>query len=91
VFVLLHQLHIFSLGRALPDQPPTCLPSDIPENSRARTAGLDASGPKLGAELRLGQFSIWYLIWLIDDDNNNDDNDSGWYITMMKIPVHYLP
>ncbi|XP_024446441.1 protein TRANSPARENT TESTA 9 isoform X3 [Populus trichocarpa] len=53
VFVLLHQLHIFSLGRALPDQPPTCLPSDIPENSRARTAGLDASGPKLGAELRL--------------------------------------
>ncbi|KAJ6296411.1 hypothetical protein OIU78_024293 [Salix suchowensis] len=53
VFVLLHQLHIFSLGRALPDQPPACLPSDIPENSRARTAGLDASGPKLGTELTL--------------------------------------
>ncbi|KAJ6673150.1 PROTEIN TRANSPARENT TESTA 9 [Salix viminalis] len=53
VFVLLHQLHVFSLGRALPDQPPACLPSDIPENSRARTAGLDVSGPKLGTELTL--------------------------------------
>ncbi|KAL9361688.1 hypothetical protein Peur_044473 [Populus x canadensis] len=53
VFVLLHQLQIFFLGRALPEQPPTCPPSDIPENSRARNAGLDVSGPKLGSELRL--------------------------------------
>ncbi|KAJ6331798.1 hypothetical protein OIU76_010226 [Salix suchowensis] len=54
VFVLLHQLQIFSLGRALPEQPPTCPPSEIPENSRAGNAGLDVSGPKLGSELRLG-------------------------------------
>ncbi|KAJ6742026.1 hypothetical protein OIU85_016144 [Salix viminalis] len=54
VFVLLHQLQIFSLGRALPEQPPTCPPSKIPENSRAGNAGLDVSGPKLGSELRLG-------------------------------------
>ncbi|KAI9392307.1 hypothetical protein POPTR_006G073600v4 [Populus trichocarpa] len=53
VFVLLHQLQIFFLGRALPEQPPTCPPSDIPENSRARNAALDVSGPKLGSELRL--------------------------------------
>ncbi|XP_011020066.1 PREDICTED: uncharacterized protein LOC105122565 isoform X5 [Populus euphratica] len=53
VFALLHQLQIFFLGRALPEQPPTCPPSDIPENSRARNAGLDVSGPKLGSELRL--------------------------------------
>ncbi|KAJ6381183.1 hypothetical protein OIU77_029967 [Salix suchowensis] len=53
VFVLLHQLQIFSLGRALPEQPPTCPPSKIPENSRAGNAGLDVSGPKLGSELRL--------------------------------------
>ncbi|XP_061966156.1 protein TRANSPARENT TESTA 9-like isoform X2 [Populus nigra] len=53
VFVLLHQLQIFFLGRALPEQPPTCPPSDILENSRARNAGLDVSGPKLGSELRL--------------------------------------
>ena len=62
VFVLLHQLQIFFLGRALPEQPPTCPPSDIPENCRARNAGLDVSGPKLGSELRLGQFSILSLI-----------------------------
>ncbi|EEF43020.1 protein TRANSPARENT TESTA 9 [Ricinus communis] len=53
VFVLLHQLQIFSLGRPLPEQPPMSLPIDAPENSRARTAGMDNSGPKLGAELKL--------------------------------------
>ncbi|KAG6705914.1 hypothetical protein I3843_07G194400 [Carya illinoinensis] len=53
VFVLLHQLQIFSLGRALPDQPPIFPPANFPEISRAKTAGLDASGPKLGTELRL--------------------------------------
>ncbi|XP_022755506.1 uncharacterized protein LOC111303477 isoform X2 [Durio zibethinus] len=53
VFVLLHQLQIFSLGRALPEQPPILPPIDIPEISRARTAGLDVSGPKPGTEIRL--------------------------------------
>ncbi|KDP41114.1 hypothetical protein JCGZ_03244 [Jatropha curcas] len=53
VFVLLHQLQIFSLSRALPEQPPICFPIDIPENSRAKTAGLDVSGPKPGMELRI--------------------------------------
>lgn len=53
VFVLLHQLQIFSLGRALPDQPPICPPASSPESSRAKTAGVDASGPKPGIELRL--------------------------------------
>ncbi|XP_062164002.1 protein TRANSPARENT TESTA 9 [Alnus glutinosa] len=53
VFVLLHQLQIFSLGRALPDQPPICPPASSPESSRAKTAGLDASGPKPGIELKL--------------------------------------
>ncbi|XP_030952476.1 protein TRANSPARENT TESTA 9 isoform X1 [Quercus lobata] len=53
VFVLLHQLQIFSLGRELPDQPPICAPADVPESFRARTAGLDTSGPKPGTELRI--------------------------------------
>ncbi|XP_015900238.3 protein TRANSPARENT TESTA 9 [Ziziphus jujuba] len=53
VFVLLHQLLIFSLGRILPEQPPINPPADISENFRAKTAGLDASGPKPGTELRL--------------------------------------
>ncbi|KAA8535829.1 hypothetical protein F0562_030851 [Nyssa sinensis] len=46
VFVLLHQLQIFSLGRALPDQPPIHPPGDVSENSRAETADLDILGPK---------------------------------------------
>ncbi|KAJ4709215.1 Protein CLEC16A like [Melia azedarach] len=53
VFVLLLQLQMFCLGRALPDQPPISPPSSIPENSRATTAGVDISGPKPGTELRL--------------------------------------
>ncbi|XVF19047.1 hypothetical protein REPUB_Repub11eG0076800 [Reevesia pubescens] len=53
VFVLLHQLQIFSLGRALPEQLPIHPPIDISEMSRARTAGLDVSGPKPGTEIRL--------------------------------------
>ncbi|KAJ0031585.1 hypothetical protein Pint_13982 [Pistacia integerrima] len=54
VFVLLLQLQIFSLGRALPDQPPIYPPFDVPENSRARNAGVDISGPKPGTELKIG-------------------------------------
>ncbi|KAL5549471.1 hypothetical protein UlMin_004702 [Ulmus minor] len=53
VFVLLHQLQTFSLGKTLPDQPPINPPADVSENVRAKTAGVDASGPKLGAELKL--------------------------------------
>lgn len=46
----------------MPDQPPICAPADVPESFRARTAGLDTSGPKPGTELRIGQFSILYLL-----------------------------
>ncbi|KAB1204299.1 hypothetical protein CJ030_MR8G004629 [Morella rubra] len=53
VFVLLHELQIFALGRALPDEPRICPPANFPESFRAKTAGLDASGPKPGNELRL--------------------------------------
>uniref|UniRef100_A0A5B6ZMZ0 FPL domain-containing protein n=1 Tax=Davidia involucrata TaxID=16924 RepID=A0A5B6ZMZ0_DAVIN len=53
VFVLLHQLQFFSLGRSLPDQPPIHPPVDVPENSRAKTANLDIIGPKAGTELKL--------------------------------------
>ncbi|XP_010526377.1 PREDICTED: uncharacterized protein LOC104803958 isoform X2 [Tarenaya hassleriana] len=50
VFLLLHQIQIFSLGRPLPEQPPT----DPPEMSLATTSGLDVSVPKPGTELKLG-------------------------------------
>ncbi|XP_034699301.1 protein TRANSPARENT TESTA 9 isoform X4 [Vitis riparia] len=53
VFVLLHQLQIFSLGRALPDQPPILPPIDVPQSFRAKAAGLGVLGPKPGTELRL--------------------------------------
>ncbi|KAK0571130.1 hypothetical protein LWI29_011514 [Acer saccharum] len=52
VFILLLQLQIFSLGRVLPDRPPICPPSDVPENSHAKIAGMDISGPKPGTELK---------------------------------------
>ncbi|XP_039030344.1 protein TRANSPARENT TESTA 9-like isoform X2 [Hibiscus syriacus] len=52
VFLLLHQLQIFSLGRTLPEQPPIH-PIDIPETSRAKAVGLDVSGLKPGTEIKL--------------------------------------
>ncbi|KAL0308274.1 UNVERIFIED_CONTAM: protein TRANSPARENT TESTA 9 [Sesamum radiatum] len=50
VFVLLHHLHIFSLGRVLPDQPPVFPTVDIPENSRAKNA--DLNPPELNQTLK---------------------------------------
>ncbi|KAI8565881.1 hypothetical protein RHMOL_Rhmol03G0295500 [Rhododendron molle] len=53
VFVLLHQVQIFSTGGALPDQPPVHPPLDVPEKPQANTADLDVFGLKPGAELKL--------------------------------------
>ncbi|PNX81060.1 hypothetical protein L195_g037075, partial [Trifolium pratense] len=53
VFVLLHQLQLFTLGRALPEQPPIDPTGDLPTNQRAQTSGLDVSGPKAGTEISL--------------------------------------
>ncbi|XP_018433220.2 protein TRANSPARENT TESTA 9 isoform X1 [Raphanus sativus] len=53
VFVLLHQLKIFSLGRPLPDQPPIHPPADRSETSRATTTGLDLTVPRPGTEVKL--------------------------------------
>ncbi|XP_051150372.1 protein TRANSPARENT TESTA 9 isoform X2 [Andrographis paniculata] len=53
VFVLLHHLHIFSLGRVLPDQPPVLTSEEIAENSRGRKAGVNASGMKPNTEINL--------------------------------------
>ncbi|KAI5415098.1 protein TRANSPARENT TESTA 9 isoform X1 [Lathyrus oleraceus] len=53
VFVVLHQLQLFTLGRALPEQPPIHPPGDLPANCRAQTSGLDVSGPKAGTEISL--------------------------------------
>lgn len=53
VFVLIHQLHIFSLGNVLPDQPPVHPPIAVNEKSRASKAGIDIFGPKPGTEVNL--------------------------------------
>ncbi|PIA43692.1 hypothetical protein AQUCO_01800029v1 [Aquilegia coerulea] len=53
VFVLHHQLQIFSEGGALPDQPPVVSSIDLPSNSRAAIAGLDVLHPKPGTEINL--------------------------------------
>ncbi|KAK6131663.1 hypothetical protein DH2020_034570 [Rehmannia glutinosa] len=53
VFALLHHLHMFSLGRVLPDQPPVLSATDIPEKSRAKNAGVNLTGLKPNAEITL--------------------------------------
>ncbi|KAL1198210.1 Protein TRANSPARENT TESTA 9 [Cardamine amara subsp. amara] len=53
VFVLLHQLQIFSLGKSLPEQPPIHPPADRPETPRATIASLGVSIPKPGTEVKL--------------------------------------
>lgn len=54
VFVLLHQLQLFTLGRASPEQPSIDPPGDLPANCRAQISGIDVSGPKAGTEISLG-------------------------------------
>lgn len=61
MFVLLHQLHIFSVGKVLPDQPLIHPTVDVMETSRAKRAGVDSLGPKPSIELRLGQFIFFVL------------------------------
>ncbi|KAK7291852.1 hypothetical protein RIF29_07338 [Crotalaria pallida] len=53
VFVLLYQIQTFTLGIALPEQPPIVPPGDLSVNCRAQTSGLDVSGPKPGTEVSL--------------------------------------
>ncbi|PIN03963.1 hypothetical protein CDL12_23507 [Handroanthus impetiginosus] len=53
VFVLLHHLHLFSLGRVSPDQPPLVSAVDIQERSRAKNAGLNLPGLKPNTEINL--------------------------------------
>lgn len=58
MFVLLHQLQLFSHGKPLPEQPSINPQGDPPENSRANTSGLDVSVPKPGTELKVGKSDI---------------------------------
>ncbi|CAN8257621.1 unnamed protein product [Cochlearia groenlandica] len=53
VFVLLHQLQIFSLGKPLPEQPPIHPPAERSETSRAAIAGLEISATRPGTEIKL--------------------------------------
>ncbi|CAA7388074.1 unnamed protein product [Spirodela intermedia] len=53
VFVLRHQLLIFSSGGSLPDQPSVNSPSSCLVHSRAKSAGLDVLVPKPGTEVNL--------------------------------------
>lgn len=46
---------MFSVGRSLPEQLPIDSPTDVSENSRGKTAGLDECGPKPGTEVKLGK------------------------------------
>lgn len=53
IFVLHHQLQIFSDGGALPDHPPIASPVDPSSDSRAAIAGLNNTFPKDGTEINL--------------------------------------
>ncbi|MQL95210.1 hypothetical protein Taro_027874 [Colocasia esculenta] len=53
VFVLRHQLLVFSSGGTLPDQPLVDSPTSHPVHSRAKVAGLDVLVPKPGTEINL--------------------------------------
>ncbi|GER26949.1 hypothetical protein STAS_02626 [Striga asiatica] len=53
VFALLHHLHMFSLGRVLPEQPPVLSTIVLPEKSRAKNAGVGSPGLKPNAEITL--------------------------------------
>ncbi|RVW16171.1 hypothetical protein CK203_074341 [Vitis vinifera] len=87
VFVLLHQLQIFSLGRALPDQPPILPPIDVPQSFRAKAAGLGVLGPKPGTELRL----VDAVPCRISFERAVSMETSGWVLLAEELPLkqHY--
>ncbi|XP_045787667.1 protein TRANSPARENT TESTA 9-like isoform X6 [Trifolium pratense] len=91
VFVLLHQLQIFTHGRTLPDQPLIYQPSDHRTNSRAQTSGL-VSVPKPGTEMNLGnavpcriafergkERHFWFLAISV--------GTSGWLVLAEELPL----
>ncbi|XP_019197903.1 PREDICTED: uncharacterized protein LOC109191711 isoform X2 [Ipomoea nil] len=53
VFVLVHQLRSFSIGKALPDQPLIQPPADSLESLRAKNAGMIGLSPKPNSEVNL--------------------------------------
>ncbi|XP_073151832.1 protein TRANSPARENT TESTA 9 isoform X2 [Henckelia pumila] len=53
VYVLLHHLHIFSLGRVLPDQPALLSAAEVSAETRAKNTGLNPPGPKPSTEINL--------------------------------------
>lgn len=65
MFALLHHLHIFSLGKVLPDQPPVLTAIDIPEMSRAKKAGVCLPGLKPNAEINLGDSNLQVHLCLL--------------------------
>ncbi|KAG6437762.1 hypothetical protein SASPL_102690 [Salvia splendens] len=92
VFALLHHLHIFSLGKVLPDQPPVFCSVDTPEKSRARIAGLHLPELKPNAEINLvgaipcriaferGKERHFYFLAL-------SMGSSGWLVLAEELPV----
>ncbi|XP_073052469.1 protein TRANSPARENT TESTA 9-like isoform X1 [Primulina eburnea] len=53
VYVLLHHLHIFSLGRVLPDQPTLLSAAEVSTEARAKNTGVNPPGPKPSTEINL--------------------------------------
>ncbi|KAD2393257.1 hypothetical protein E3N88_40238 [Mikania micrantha] len=78
VFVLLHQLQIFSTGRSLPDQPPILPLADFPERSRAKSAALNIFGPKLSTELHIAlDPRTWDVIADVAEGDAEDIDRAG--------------
>ncbi|XP_073290404.1 protein TRANSPARENT TESTA 9-like isoform X1 [Primulina huaijiensis] len=53
VYVLLHHLYIFSLGRVLLDQPTLFSAAEVSAESRAKNSGVTPPGPKPSTEINL--------------------------------------
>ncbi|KAL0374702.1 UNVERIFIED_CONTAM: protein TRANSPARENT TESTA 9 [Sesamum radiatum] len=95
VFVLLHHLHIFSLGRVLPDQPPVLPAVDIPENSRAKNADVNPPGVKPNTEINLGNFNGWVPCRIAFERGKERHfhflalsmGTSGWLVLAEELPM----
>ncbi|XP_057792015.1 protein TRANSPARENT TESTA 9 isoform X2 [Salvia miltiorrhiza] len=92
VFALLHHLHIFSLGKVLPDQPPVFSAVDTPEKSRARNAGLNLPELKPNAEINL----VGAIPCRIAFERGKERHfhflalamgSSGWLVLVEELPV----
>ncbi|CAI9099301.1 OLC1v1036096C1 [Oldenlandia corymbosa var. corymbosa] len=91
-FVLLHQLHMFSIGNIIPEQPPVRVQSDVTQNIRAKQAGIGSLSPKPSSEIKVGDALPCRIAFERGKERHFcflsvSSGTSGWIILAEELPL----